>query len=51
MILVTNFEKSPSAAPLNLRSWWPEAAWFGQFWKKSVMASLQGRHRYYVTKL
>jgi len=35
-ILVTNFQKSPSArsfppsAPLNLQYWWPEVPWFGQ---------------------
>jgi len=53
-----NCQKSPSArgspppAPLNVRLWWPEVAWFGQIlffklimmksnFKKSVMMSLQ----------
>jgi len=36
IILVTNFQKSPSAggspppAPINLRFWWPEVTWFGK---------------------
>jgi len=36
MILVTNFQKSPSAggspllAPFNIRFQWPKVAWFGQ---------------------
>jgi len=47
--LEKKIQKSPSAggfppllAPLNLRSWWLEVAWFVQ--------SFQWRHRIYVTE-
>jgi len=65
-ILVTNFQKSPSAggfppqAPLNLQYWWSEVPWFDQILVfeadydkielQNIVTTFLWRHYHYVTE-